>query len=80
LIHDLRGIVGVFLGHELYEAETLVDLSDTILGKVDVLDAPSLEHQLPHELVGDALIEIAYVDGGLLVLFPTWVRSCNSMI
>jgi hypothetical protein len=47
-----------------------VVLRDAILGEVYMCDAPGLEHELPDELVGHALIEVTDVDGGFLVLFP----------
>ena len=70
LVHDLCGILCVFLGHELDETEALVYLRDAILGKVHILDATGLEHELPDELVRYALIEVANVYGSFPVLLP----------
>lgn len=70
LVHDFGGIVGVLFADELDEAEALVCLGDAVFGQVDVDDAAGLEHEFPYELVGDALVEVADVDGGFLVLFP----------
>lgn len=48
LVHDLGGIVGFFLALEFDEAVALVGLGNAIFRKVDVLDAASLEHELPN--------------------------------
>lgn len=70
LVHNLGRIVGLFLAHELDEAVALVRLRNAVLGQMDILDAAGLEHELPHETVGYALIEIADVHGRFLVLLP----------
>ena len=56
--------------HELDEAVALMCLGHAILGKVDIDDAPSLKHQLPNHLIRHTLVEVADVDGRLLVLLP----------
>lgn len=69
-VHDFGGIFGVVLGLELDEAVALVCLGDAVFGQVDVGDATGLQHQFPDQLVVDALVEVADVDGGFLVLLP----------
>ncbi len=45
-------------------------LGDPIFWQMHVHDAASLEHQLPHQCVGNSLIKVADVDRGLFILFP----------
>jgi hypothetical protein len=45
-------------------------LGDAVLGEMDIDDTTGLQHQLPDELIGYALIEVPDVDGRFLVLFP----------
>jgi hypothetical protein len=59
LVHDLDGIVGVFLGSELDEAVALVGLRDTVFGEVDVDDGSGLEHQLPDLRICGLFREVA---------------------
>lgn len=46
-VHDLNGIVSIFLTQEFHEAVALVLTSDSILWHVGVDDWPCLEKQLP---------------------------------
>ena len=61
LVHDLDGVVGVFLGCELDETVALVGLRDAVLGEVDVDDGSGLQHQLPDLRIGCLLGEVADV-------------------
>jgi len=70
IVHELGRIVGLFFGVELDEAEALVLAVDAVDGHVDVADAAGVEHQLVEDARGDALMEVANVDGRLLVLLP----------
>jgi hypothetical protein len=70
LVHDFCSIVGIFFGDELHKAIPLMYLADAILREMDVDNTPSLEHQLPNEVIRDALIEVTDVDSSFLVLFP----------
>jgi hypothetical protein len=72
LVHDFGSIVGIFLANKLDKTKALVSLGNAIFGKVDVDNATGLQHQFPDQLVGHALVEVADVDGGLLVLFPVF--------
>lgn len=69
-IHDLGGIVSIYLSIELDEAEPLVRLCNPVLGQVDVYHRPCLDHQLPDQCIGSTLVDVANVDSSLLVLFP----------
>lgn len=70
VVHDLGRVVGLGLGVELDEAEALVLAVDAVDGHVDVAHAARVEHQLVEEPRRDALMEVADVDGGFLVLLP----------
>lgn len=45
-------------------------LSDAVLGQMHVDNTAGLQHQLPNQTIRNALINVADIDGGLLVLFP----------
>ncbi len=70
VVHDFRGVVGLGLGVELDEAKALVLAVDTVDGHVDVAHAAGVEHQLVQNARSDALVQVADIDGGLLVLLP----------
>lgn len=70
LIHDLDGVVGIFLGRKLDEAIALVSLGDAVFREVNVDDGSGLYHQFPDNRIGCLLGEIADVDRAVLVLFP----------
>ena len=70
VVHDLGRVVGLGLGVELDEAKALVLAVDAVDGHVDVSHAAGVEHQLVQDAGRDALMEVAHVHGGFLVLFP----------
>ena len=70
VVHNLGRIVGLGLGMELDEAEALVLAVDAIDGHVDIAHATGIEHQLVENAGRDALMEVAHIDGRLLVLLP----------
>lgn len=45
-------------------------LCHSIFWKVDINDATGLQEKFPNERVSDSLVEVADVDGRILVLFP----------
>lgn len=69
-VHDVGSVLGVGGGAKLDEAEALVGLSDAITRHVDVVDGAHLEHNFVDHGRGRALVDVANVDGGLLVLLP----------
>lgn len=69
-VHDVGRVLGVGGGTELNEAEALVGLGDAIARHVDVVDGAHLEHDFVDHGGGCALVDVADVDGGLLVLLP----------
>lgn len=69
-VEDGDDIVGVVLGCELDEAEALVLAVDAVDRHVDGAHAAVVVHELGEELLGDIFVDIADVDGRLLVLFP----------
>lgn len=75
LVHDLGGIVGVLLAGKLDKTIALVLPRDTFFGEMNVDDRPHLEHQLPHLLIGAALVEIAHVERAFLVLIVMMTRA-----
>lgn len=74
-VEDLGSVVGALRGVELYEAVALVCTRHTIHGHVDIIHGAHLGHQLPEIGLADALIEVADVDGRVLVLLPV----CNML-
>jgi hypothetical protein len=71
LVHDFGGIFGVFFCLELDEAIALMGLGDSVFRQMDVNDATSLEHELPYQWIGNALVEIPNIDGGFFILLPS---------
>lgn len=69
-VHDVCGVLGVGRGAKLDEAEALVGLGDAISRHVDVVDGAHLEHDFVDHGRGRALVDVANVDRGLLVLLP----------
>lgn len=69
-VHDVGGVLGVGGRAELDEAEALVRLRDAVARHVDVLDRAHLQHHFVYHVRGRALVNVADVDGGVLVLFP----------
>lgn len=69
-IHDVGRVLCVGGRAELDEAETLVRLGDAVARHVDVVDGSHLEHYLVHHGRRRALVDVADVDGRLLVLLP----------
>ena len=55
---------------ELDEAEALVVLGDAVARHVDVVDGAHLEHDFVYHGGRGALVDVANVDGRLLVLLP----------
>jgi hypothetical protein len=55
----------------------LMRLRDAVLGQMDVHDAARLEHQLPHQGIGDTLIQVANVDCCLLILLPSRISPMH---
>ena len=45
-------------------------LGDAVFGEVNINYAAGLKHKLPYQIVRDALVEVADVDGGFFVLLP----------
>lgn len=69
-VHDGRGVLGVLGGAELDEAEALVGLGYAVAGHVDVDDGAHLEHYFVDHGWGGAFVDVADVDGRVLVLLP----------
>lgn len=69
-VEDLGGIVGALRGVKLDETITLMCTRHTIHGHVDVVHGAHLGHELPEVGLADALVEIADIDGGVLILLP----------
>lgn len=76
-VEDLGGVVGTLRGIELDETVALVGARDTIHGHVDIVHGAHLGHELPEIGLADALVEVADVDGRVLVLFPV-AKKCQS--
>lgn len=45
-------------------------LGDAVAWHMDVLDRPHLEHDFVDHIGGCALVDVAYVDGGIFILLP----------
>lgn len=69
-VHHVGGVLGVGGRTELDEAEALVRLGDAVARHVDVVDGAHLEHDFVDHCRSCALVDVADVDGRLLVLFP----------
>lgn len=68
-VHDFDRIIGVVLTFELNKAVALMLIGDFISGKMNVNDGSALNKEFPEETLSDFLIEIADIDGSLLVAF-----------
>lgn len=75
LVHDARGIFSILLADEFHKAIALVALCNSVLGQVDVHDTPSLQHELPYQAVRYPLVDVADVDGGFLILLPSFLLA-----
>lgn len=69
-VHDIGGVLSVGRGTILYEAEALVGLGDAVAGHVNVVNWAHLEHDLVDDSGGGALVDVADVHSGILVLLP----------
>lgn len=69
-VHDVGGVLGVGGRAELDEAEALVGLGDAVARHVDVVDGAHLQHDLVDHGGRGALVDVADIDGCVLVLFP----------
>jgi hypothetical protein len=47
---------------------------------VDLAHGADLGHELREQLLGEALVDVAHVDGGILVLFPGVAKSAQFLI
>lgn len=77
-VHDVGGVLGVGRGAKLDEAEALMRLGDAISRHVDVVNGAHLEHDFVDHGRGRALVDVANVDRGLLVLLPRLLVSFDS--
>ena len=66
-MHYLDGVVCIFLAFELDESISLVLVCDLIAGYVHIHHGPTLCEEFPEDVLIDLLVEVAAVDGGLLV-------------
>lgn len=64
-VHDLNGIVSIFLTQEFNKAITLVLASDSILWHVGVDHGPCLEKEFPQQWFTNLLIEAPHVHSGI---------------
>lgn len=69
-IHDVGRVLSVGRGAELDETEALMRLGDAVAGHVDVVDGAHLKHDLIYHGRRGALVDVADVDGRVLVLLP----------
>ena len=68
-VKNLDRVISVFFGLELDKAITLMLVSDFISRYVHVDDGPSLEEQLPNDLLVHPRLQIANIYCGLLISF-----------
>ena len=64
-VHDLDGVLGVLLVHELDEAVALMVLRDAVFGHMNVDDGACLDEELPQNGLGDLLVETSHVNCGI---------------
>lgn len=69
-VEHLGGVLGRRGRVELDEAVALVGLRHAVLRHVHLADGADLGHQLREQVLGEALIDVADVHGGVLVLLP----------
>lgn len=72
-VEDLGGVFGRAGRVELDEAVALVCLRHAILWHVHLTYRAYLGHELREQLLGEALVDVADVDGSILILFPVMV-------
>lgn len=69
-VEDLGGIIGALRGVELDKTVTLMCTRHAIHGHMYVIHGAHLRHELPEVGLADALVEVADIDGRVLVLLP----------
>jgi hypothetical protein len=69
LVHDLDSIVCILFGLEFAEPVALVGLRDSVFGEMDADDGADLEHKFPYQGVCCFLVNVANVDGSILIAF-----------
>ena len=68
-MHDFDRIIGIILTFELNKSVALMLIGDFVSGKMNVNDGSALDKEFPEETLRFFLIEMADVDGSLLVAF-----------
>lgn len=68
-VHDFNRVVCVLLAFELNKAIALMLIGDFISWQMDINYGPALNEEFPEEIFGDFLVEVADVDGCLLISF-----------
>lgn len=66
-MHNFDRVISVLFAFKLNEAVALVLIGNFVPGKVDIHNRATLDEELPKEIFSYFLIEIAHVDGCLLV-------------
>lgn len=64
-VHDLYGVLGILLVHELNETVALMILRDSILWHVHVDHRASLNEKLPEKRLRHLLIKTTNINGGI---------------
>lgn len=74
-VHDFTGIVSILFRLKLGEGVTLMRLRDAILGKMEVDERTSLDHELPDDGVGGPVVDVSNIAGCILVAVELgWAR------
>lgn len=68
-MHNLDGVICILFTLELYKTVGLMFIGDLVPRNVDIDDGSALREQLPQYVFVDLLIDVACVDGGLLIAF-----------
>jgi hypothetical protein len=68
-VQDLDAVVSVLFTPELHKSVALVLVGDLVSRHVHIDHRPSLDKQLPQQLLIDTRLEVADVDSGVLVAF-----------
>jgi hypothetical protein len=68
-MQNLDRIISILFSLKLNKAIALMLIRDLIPGYVHIDNRTRLQKQFPYDLLVDSLLEVAYVDRGLLVAF-----------
>jgi len=68
-VQYLNSVVSIFFGLELNEPVALMLIRDLVSGYMNIHYGPTLQKELPHEVLIHLRVQVAYIHCSLLVSF-----------